>query len=103
MSRTPHVSEPKWGDDPYEADQKSCCDSVTIVLAGVLFVIAVWLVAVWFWLVSTVTPQPQKNAHRITHEFFLRTQRPFPFYDLRRRQCSVAEPGRIPISRAPVI
>lgn len=53
MNRTVHVSEPKWGDDPYEESRLATC--ATTAALGCLFFIAGLFLLFWWWLTSTVT------------------------------------------------
>jgi len=56
-----HVSEPKWGDDPYEEDlfeERQQKDLATMVMMVLLVVAAVFLVLLWWAVVSTVEPGP---------------------------------------------
>ena len=58
-SSSVHVSEPHWGDDPYEEEyfeERRAYDLVTLLAAGCLFVFVVLVLAVGYWLVSTITP-----------------------------------------------
>ena len=54
-----HVSEHKWGDDPYEEERFEAAqakDYATLFAAGCLFVFVVLFLAVAYWFVTTITP-----------------------------------------------
>ena len=64
MSRTPHVSESKWGDDPddferFEEAQWRDLATVSVVVALlVVLVVTALLVLGWYAFVSTIHPGP---------------------------------------------